>query len=149
MDSPNNFIMWGVILTLSNLFFVDEENRFEAIYDKYLSFVNSTTMATAGNTVGNARKIVRKNPAWEKDITKRRLKIQGNTYLHKGEPSPEYKNIMFGHMLDCFDKYFALSASKEKMIEFAERQRSNPRKTFCKKSRSLSEETRKRLSLRT
>ena len=79
----------GAVLTLSNLFFVDEENRFEAIYDKYLSFVNSTTMVTAGNTVGNARKIVRKNPAWEKDITKRRLKIQGNTYLHKGEPSPE------------------------------------------------------------
>lgn len=137
IDSPNNFVKWGAILTISNLLSVDDENRFEMIYDRYLSLLNSETMVTAANIAGNAWKIVRKHPGWEKDITQRLLKIEGNTYLYKGEPSPECRNIMFGHMLDCFDRYFDLSTSKEKMIGFAESQRNNPRKTVARKAEAF------------
>jgi len=37
IQSPNNFIKWGAIITLSNLIAVDEENRFEPLFDEYFS----------------------------------------------------------------------------------------------------------------
>ncbi len=137
IDSQNNFIKLGVIITLSNLISVDNENKFKSIYEKYFSLINSDSMITAGNVVKNAWKIVMKNPGWEDDITKRLLSLSANTYLNKGEPSPECKNIIFGDAIDCFNQYYEMSGNKEEIIEFVTNQRNNPRKQVAKKAESF------------
>ena len=96
IQSPNNFIKWGAMITMSNLIAVDEENRFEPLFEGYFSLLNSDSMITAGNVASNAWKFAMQNPIWESEITERLLKVKGNTYLYKGEPSPECKNIMLG-----------------------------------------------------
>lgn len=137
IQSSNNFIKWGAIITISNLVGVDEENRFEPLFEEYFSFLNSDSMITAGNVAGNAWKFVVKKPEWESDITERLLKVKENTYLYKGEPSPECKNIMLGHVLGCFDKYYEASTLQEKIIAFAESEVNNPRKSVARKAQAF------------
>lgn len=137
IQSPNNFIKWGAIITISNLVGVDEENRFESLFDEYFSLLNSDSMITAGNVAGNTWKFVVKKPEWESEITERLLKVKENTYLYKGEPSPECKNIMLGHVLGCFDKYYEASTLQEKIIAFAESEVNNPRKSVARKAQAF------------
>jgi len=137
IQSPNNFIKWGAIISISNLIAVDEENRFEPLLDGYFSLLNSDSMITAGNVASNAWKFAMKNPVWEKKITERLLKVKENTYLYKGEPSPECKNIMLGHVLTCFDKYYKVSTLQEKIIAFAESEVNNPRKSVARKAQAF------------
>ena len=96
--------------------------------------IDAEAMVTAANVIGNAWKIIMKKPEYEPDITKRILRIPDNTYLYKGEPSPECKNILCGHAIACFDKYFELSHSKEAILDFVAGQTNNPRKQTAKKA---------------
>lgn len=139
IDSPNSFIKWGAIITLSNLIAVDEGNKFASIYEKYFGLIDAEVMVTAGNVIGNAWKTILKKPEYEPDITKRILGISDNTYLYKGEPSPECKNILCGHAIACFDKYFELSHSKEAILDFVADQTNNPRKQTAKKAAAFLE----------
>ena len=134
LDSENNFIKWGAIRTVSNLFAVDREKRFDRIYDKYFGLIDSDSMITASNVIGSAWKYVLAYPETEGDVTARLLKVAENTYIHKGEPSSECRNIAIGHVIDCFDKYFEVSASQGRMLAFAESQRNNCRKSTARKA---------------
>ncbi|NMC57250.1 MAG: hypothetical protein GYA50_08530 [Eubacteriaceae bacterium] len=134
LDSDNNFILWGAIISISDVVCVDIDNKFEKIYEKYFSYLSSPTMITAANVVQNAYKIIWSKPGLEKDITKKLLNIENYTYYIKGEVSEECKNILFGHMLDCFDKYFETSAMKMEIVEFARKQVHNNRDSTAKKA---------------
>jgi hypothetical protein len=137
IDSPNNFIKWGAILTLANLLTVDDEHQFDAVYEHLLALIDSDSMITAANAASCAEKIILKYPEREPDVTRRLLKVSGNTYLYKGELSPECKNIMIGHVLDCFDSYFASSALQDKMLEFAASQCDNTRKKVARNAEAF------------
>jgi hypothetical protein len=134
LDSTNNFVKWGAILTISNLISVDKENHFNSIYDKYFSMIDSDSMITASNVIDNAWKFVQALPKKENDITSRLLKVIENTYLHKKEPSPECKNIVIGNVIDCFSKYYENSGNQEKMLEFVGNQMKNGRKSTARKA---------------
>lgn len=134
LDSDNNFILWGAIISISNIVCVDKENKFQVIYDKYFSHLSSPTMITAANVVQNVYKIILSNPQNEKDITKRLLDINNNTYYIKNEPSDECKNVLYGHLFECFDKYFESSSMKKEIIDFAKEQLNNSRASVAKKA---------------
>jgi hypothetical protein len=134
LDSDNNFILWGAIISISNIICVDDENKFEKIYEKYFSYLSSPSMITAANIVGNSYKIILSRPQYEKDITKKLLNIKNYTYSNKNAPSPECKNILYGHMLDCFDEYFEISSMKEQILAFAKEQLNNSRLPVAKKA---------------
>ena len=134
IGSPNSFIKWGAIITLSNLAAVDTENKFASVYEKYFGLIAADAMVTAANVIGNAWKTILNKPEYEQDITKRLLRIPQNTYLYKGEPSPECRNILCGHTIDCFDKYFELAHDKNGILAFASAQTHNPRKQVAKKA---------------
>lgn len=137
LDSENSFIKWGGIITLSNLAAADDEGRFKGVFKKYFALLHSETMVTAANVAGNAYKFVEKDPAYEKAITREMLKVPQDTYLYKGEPSPECKRIMMGNIIDYFDKVFEISKSKKAMIGIAESQLDCPRKKVAKKARDF------------
>ncbi len=101
IHDSNSFIKWGAIITLSNLIAVDDDDRFATIYEKYFDLIDSESMITAANVIGNAWKIIKKNPIHENDITRRMLRVSENTYLNKGLPSAECKNVLIGHVVDC------------------------------------------------
>lgn len=137
IESSNSFIKWGAIITLSNLIAVDDECKFETVYERYFDLIQSDAMITAANVVGNAWKIVKKYPQYEKNITQRLLKVTKNIYLNKGEPSPECQRILCGHVLASFEKYFELSSETDKMIDFAKNLTNCTRKAVATKARTF------------
>ena len=136
-ENSNSFIKWGAIITLSNLVAVDDEHKFERVYEQYFGLIQSDSMITAANVAGNAWKIVKKYPQYEKNITQRLLKGTENIYLNKGKPSPECQRIMCGHVLDSFGKYYELSSERDKMIVFAKNMTSCSRKAVATKARAF------------
>lgn len=131
---PNSFIRCDSIFILAELVSVDINHLFSDIYEEYFDLIRYQKMVTAANVAGNAWKIVQAVPEWEPDITERLLEVSKITYLHRGEPSEECKNIMYGHVLDCFDHYFNLTCMKDEIFRFAEKQVNNPRKSVAKKA---------------
>jgi hypothetical protein len=109
----------------------------EKIYEKYFSYLSSPTMITAANVVQNAYKIILSRPQLEKDITKKLLDIKNYTYYIKDEQSDECKNVLYGHMLDCFDKYFESSLMKKEIIDFAKEQLNNSKVSVAKKAQKF------------
>lgn len=134
LQDPNSFVKWDGILILANLAAVDTEHRFASIYEEYFGLIRDSKMVTAANVAGNAWKIVQVVPEWENDITQRLLEVPQIIYLHHGEPSPECNNVMCGHVLDCFDRYFDLSNNQKLMLCFAHTQLNSSRKSVAKKA---------------
>lgn len=134
IHNENSFIKWDAITILSNLVLIDKDSRFDSVYDDYFDLINDPQMITAGNLIGNAWKIILANPNYEEDVTKRLLMVSGITYLNEGEPSPECNNIICGHTIDCFDRYFDVSKYKEDITEFVKSQLNNPRKSVSMKA---------------
>ncbi len=134
LESPNHFIQWGSIVTMSNLTVADDGGRFAGIYETYFSLIQSENMVGVANVIRNAWKIVRRYPEWEQDITRRMLRVRENTYYYDGKPSPECNNVLYGHMLYCFDQYFSSASdlSRENILAFATAQIENPRKAVAK-----------------
>lgn len=132
--SENSFIKWDGITILSNLVSVDTEGKFQNIYEEYFSLLNDPQMITAANVAGNAWKIILSKPQYEADITRRLLQVSKNTYYNKGKPSPECKNILYGHIIDCMEKYYKTSQCKNEITGFVTEQTTNSRKAVGKKA---------------
>jgi hypothetical protein len=141
IESKNHFIQWGAIQTIANLIKVDTHKYFDTIYDMYFELINSDSMITAANVVGNAWKIIIPRPDLENDITKRLLNILNNTYYIDNKPSPECKNILIGHLIDCFGHYYHLSQNRMMIYEFVQKQQQNDRKSTVKKAISFLNDT--------
>ena len=136
IHSPNHFIQWGSLRTIANLIGVDRGRQFLSIKDEYLDLIDDETMITAATVAGVAWNFVRTLPDLGPEITGRLLKVVDNTYLHKGEPSPECRDIMIGHVLDCFDQYFEISTRQHEILAFAQEQTKNKRKSTARKAGS-------------
>lgn len=134
LDSENNFIKWGAILTLANLVKVDEDRRFDKILDKYLAPIQGPVMVAAANTIGGLIKIVESRPDLANRITREILKIRTATYIMHGEPSPECHNVICGHAIDAFGQIYDLIEDKKDIHRFVEAQRNNTRPQVQKKA---------------
>jgi len=91
-------------------------------------------MITAANVVVNAWKVVINKPQFESDITRRMLSVPGIIYYYKGNPSPECNNVVCGHVIDCFEKYYSISENKSEILYFVKKQLLNSRKQVVKKA---------------
>ncbi|MDD5015762.1 MAG: hypothetical protein PHW73_11835, partial [Atribacterota bacterium] len=100
LDSENNFLKWGAIITISNLSRVDSKNQFEKIFNKYYAPVIGPMMVTAANIVGNSWKIAQAKPELIDRIVDEILKIEKAKYEYKGELSTECNNVVCGHAID-------------------------------------------------
>lgn len=134
LSHTNSFIKWDGILTLANLIQVDTEKKFNEISDLYFSLIQNTNMITAANVVGNAWKIVLARPEWENKITQSLLEVPHIIYLNHDEPSPECNNIVCGQVINSFEQYYEHSGSQDLMLQFAETQLKNSRKSTAKKA---------------
>jgi len=103
LDSENNFLKWGAIITIVNLYIVDSKNHFEKIFNNYYAPVKGRMMVTAANIVGNSWKIAQAKPKLSDRIVDEILKIEKVKYRYKGELSPECNNVVCGHAIDSLN----------------------------------------------
>lgn len=134
LDSDNNFIKWGSILTIANLTPADTDKRFDKIFKKYYKPVTGPVMITAANIVSSSWKIASAKPYLSGKIAKEILKVEKGEYINRGEVSPECKNIICGHAIESFTRFFELIKSKKDVINFVKSNLNNSRKSTAKKA---------------
>lgn len=135
LDSVNSFLKWGAIITISNLAVVDSENKFEKIFKKYYAPVSGPVMVTAANIIRNSWKIVQAKPELADKIADEILKLEKAKYKYKGELSHECKNVVCGHAIDSFEKFFDKIKDKDGVIRFIKKQLKNTRNSVRKKAK--------------
>jgi len=122
LDSDNSILKWNAIDVVANLASADVDGRFEGIFGKFYGLLQEGSLITAGHVVANSWKIVEAKPHLGNRITEQLLKIE-KTKL----PTEECTNILIGHAILCFDKYFDKIRNKDEVITFVKRQMDNSR----------------------
>ena len=125
LDIENNIIKWNAMDVIANLVCVDTKKKFDDIFTKYYSFINSDTMVTVAHVVDNSGKIALAKPYLINQITNELLKLE--KISTKPRLTQECKNILFGKAIIAFDQYFDQIEKPKEVISFIKRQLKNTR----------------------
>jgi hypothetical protein len=129
LDSENNILKWGAIITIANLAAVDSRNQFDRIAGKYFAPVRGPALIAAANIIGNAYKIALAKPHLAERIAREVLKVERARYR-----TPECRNVACGHAIDSLDKFYDLLRARKRVREFVTRQLSSTRAPVRRKA---------------
>jgi len=122
LRSANSILKWNAIDIIANLASVDVNRRFEKIFVEYLGLLQEGSLITASHVAASAEKIVDAKPDLEERITKKLLQVEKIKL-----PTEDCRNILAGHTILSFDKYFDKIQNKEEVVSFVKRQLKNTR----------------------
>lgn len=134
LESKYRILTWNAMAIIANLTQVDEEQKFDAIFDRYYSFLNNEYMVTVANAVGNSGKIALAKPYLAPRITAELLKVEDVSVTpHLTE---ECKKVIAEKTVATFDLFFdkLYEKDKEKVRSFVERQLNSSRTTLRAKA---------------
>jgi hypothetical protein len=135
LDSKYRILTWNAMAIIANLTKVDIDKKFDAIFDKYFSFLNDEYMVTVVNVVGNSGKIALAKPYLIHKITNEILKVENiSTTPHLTE---ECKRVIIEKAIKSFDLFFDRIDHKEEIISFVEKHLNSPRKTLRRKAENF------------
>jgi hypothetical protein len=132
LRSDNSFLKWGAIVTLGNLAPAVRAGHLERIFTRYFAPVTGPVLVTAANTIQSAPKIARAKPELLPRIVRAILQVERATFVHRGAPSPECRNVACGHALAALDAMFDQSDPPRPVLEFARRQLDSTRASVRK-----------------
>jgi len=125
LDSRYRILTWNAMAVIANLAVVDVDRAFDAVFDKYYSFLNDEYMVTVANVVGNSAKIASAKPYLVQKITAELLKVEGISVTpHLTE---ECKRVIAEQAIKAFDVFFDKIEAKARVISFVKRQLDSPR----------------------
>ena len=130
LDSEYRILRWNAIAIIANLAKVDDDKKFDAIFDKYYDLLNDAYMVTVANVVRNSSKIALAKPYLTQKITNELLRVEKiSTTPHLTE---ECKRVIAEHAIKSFVSFFDKIEQKEKVISFVSSHLCSPRKTLRK-----------------
>ena len=125
LSSKYRILTWNAMAVIANLAKVDEGQAFDAVFDKYYSFLNDEYMVTVANVVGNSAKIALAKPYLVQRITAELLKVEGISVTpHLTE---ECKRVIAEQAIKALDVFFDKVEAKARVISFVKRQLNSPR----------------------
>jgi 2'-5' RNA ligase len=125
LNSNYRILTWNAMAIIANLARVDKDKKFEAIFDKYYSFLNDEYMVTVANVVGQSGKIALAKPYLVQKITDELLKVENISVTpHLTE---ECRRVIAEKAIESFDLFFEEIEQKEKVVSFVERQLNSSR----------------------
>jgi hypothetical protein len=128
LDSKYRILTWNAMAIIANLARVDKDKKFDAIFDKYYSFMNDPYMVTVASVVGHSGKIAVAKPYLIQRITNELLKVENTaTTPHMTE---ECKKVIAEKTIESFDKFFDRVNTKDKVISFVKENLHSPRHTL-------------------
>ncbi len=132
LDSKYRILTWNAMAVIANLTRVDVDGKFDAIFDRYYSFLNDEYMVTVANVVGHSGKIALAKPNLVPKITNELLKVENvSTTPHLTE---ECKRVIAEKAIKSFDLFFDQIEQKEKVLSFVKSHLNSPRKTLKTKA---------------
>lgn len=143
LDSEYRILKWNAIAIIANLAKVDDDKKFDAIFDKYYDLLNDAYMVTVANVVRNSSKIVLVKPYLTQKITNELLRVEKiSTTPHLTE---ECKRVIAEHAIKSFGLFFDKIEQKEKVISFVSSHLYSPRKTLKRAAEEFLVKFRKQL----
>jgi len=125
LDSKYRILTWNAFTIIANLTRVDADKKFDAIFDKYYSFLDNDYMVTVANVVGNSGKIALAKHYLIPKITDELLKVQDIcTSSHLTE---ECKRVIAEKTIKVLDLFFDRIDQKERVISFVKACLDSPR----------------------
>jgi hypothetical protein len=133
LDSKYRILIWTSFGLLANLATVDADKKFDAVFDKYYSFLDAEHMVTVSNLVGASGKIANAKPYLAPKITTELLKVQNlSTTPHLTE---ECKLVIAQHAIASFDLYFdKIDQQQEQVLNFVKSCKGSSRKKLRTKA---------------
>ena len=128
LDSKYRILTWNAMAIIANLTKVDTDKKFDAIFERYFSFLNDEYMVTVANVVGHSGKIALAKPYLTDKITNELLKVENISITpHLTE---ECKRVIAEKAIKSFDLFFDNIEQKEKVISFVNKHLNSTRKTL-------------------
>jgi hypothetical protein len=127
LDSKYRILIWNAMAVIANLSVVDKAKKFDAIFNKYYSFLNNEYLVTVANTVGNSGKIALAKPYLIPQITNELLKVENiSATLHLTD---ECKKVIAEATIQSFNLFFSQmgDAEKIKVLSFVKRHANSSR----------------------
>jgi len=128
LDSKYRILTWNAMAIIANLSKVDRDQKFDAVFGKYYSFLGNEYMVTVANVVGYSGKIALAKPYLIPKITEKLLTVENISVTpHLTE---ECKRVIAETAIGSFDLFFDKVKQKEKVFSFVERQLNSSRRTL-------------------
>jgi hypothetical protein len=130
LDSEHRILTWNALAAIANLTAVDSDHRFDAIFDKYYSFLGNEYMVTVANVVANSAIIVSNKPYLADRIASELLKVQDLKMTpHLTE---ECKLVIAEHTIRTFNILIRYTQNKASLIVFVEKHQNSKRASLKK-----------------
>jgi hypothetical protein len=139
LDSKHRILTWNALAAIANLTAVDLDRKFDAVFDKYYSYLNAEYMVTVANVVANSAKIASNKPYLADRITAELLKVQNlKTTPHLTE---ECKLVIAEHAIETFGTLSKYTQNKQTLIEFAKKHQTSSRASLQKEAQKFLQTT--------
>ena len=133
LDSKHRIITWNALAIVAHLTAADSQRKFDAIFDKYYSFLGNEYMVTVANTVGNSGEIAKNKPYLADRIIAEVLKVQNlRTTPHLTE---ECKLVIAQQAIKTFNTLINFTKNKKALLDFAEQHKNSSRDALRKEAK--------------
>jgi hypothetical protein len=116
LNSGNSYHRSIGLQIIANLTRIDDENRFDGIFDQYFDLLDDEKVVTARYLAQSAGRIARAKPHLQARITERLLGIDGTHHTQ------ERKDLISADIIQSFEEFFEDSCDKEEILAFVEKQ---------------------------
>ena len=134
LDSKYRILVWNAVTAIANLCKVDVNKKFDAIFEKYYTFLSDEYMVTVANVVGNSSKIALAKPYLVPRITVELLRVEKiSTSAHLTE---ECKRVIVEQTIKSFNQFFDKmnAEDKAKVLSFVKKNADSPRASLRKEA---------------
>jgi len=132
LDNENNVIKWMSIDIIGLLAKVDSDNKIDSLLSKLYKQLNCGKMITVNHIIDCLVNISLAKPEYKNKTVKELLKIQNYEY-----DTDECKNIVYGKILEAFDKIIENINKNKDVIAFIEEQSHNTRSSVKKRAEKI------------
>ena len=131
----HRILTWNAMAIIANLTKVDIDCKFDAIFDKYYSYLSNEYMVTVSNIVVNSAKIGSAKPYLADRIASELLKVQDlEVTPHLTE---ECKLVVAEQAIKTFDAFFNHIEAKRQVVAFAQKYLNSSRISLRNEAQSL------------
>jgi len=116
LGSSNSYHRSIGLQIIANLTRVDDEAKFDGIFDQYFDLLDDEKVVTARHLAQSAGRIVRAKPHLLAKITERLLGIDGTHHTQ------DRKDLIKADIIQSFEEFFQDSGDKKEILAFVEKQ---------------------------
>jgi len=135
LDSKHRILTWNALAAIANLTAADNDRKFDAIFDKYYSFLGNEYMVTVANVVANSAIIVSNKPYLADRITSELLKVQDLKITPR--LTEECKLVIAEHAIRTFNTLIRNTQNKAALIVFTEKHQNSKRASLKKEAQNF------------